>query len=175
MKAAIRPVDPPGCNRNIAFAQHGLPAQRIQGVWFGVGRKALLLHKYRAPHAQRVFKRSARLNPFAGYHAFNSSLDILCLATTGGLPPVAEFYLNMNDCKGGRVVEHEQIARINELARKSRILGLSEAEAEEQKRLRAQYLREFRANMEQTLQSVRVEQEDGSYLPLEKRTANSEQ
>jgi len=72
-------------------------------------------------------------------------------------------------------VEHEQIARINELARKSRTLGLTEAEAGEQQRLRAQYLREFRANMEQTLQSVRVEQEDGSYLPLEKRTVNSEQ
>jgi len=72
-------------------------------------------------------------------------------------------------------VEHEQIARINELARKSRTLGLTEAETEEQKRLRAQYLREFRTNMEQTLQSVLIEQEDGAYLPLEKRTANTEQ
>jgi len=72
-------------------------------------------------------------------------------------------------------VEHEQIARINELARKSRTLGLTEAEGEEQQHLRAQYLREFRANMEQTLQSVRVEQEDGTYRPLGKRTANSEQ
>jgi len=66
-------------------------------------------------------------------------------------------------------VEHEQIARINELARKSRTTGLSEPEAEEQRRLRAQYLREFRANMEQTLQNVRVEQEDGSYAPLPKK------
>ena len=72
-------------------------------------------------------------------------------------------------------MEHEQIARINELARKSRTVGLTETEAEEQQRLRAQYLREFRANMEQTLQSVRVEQKDGSYLPLEKRQTNNEQ
>ena len=72
-------------------------------------------------------------------------------------------------------MEHEQIARINELARKSRTLGLTEAETKEQKRLRALYLREFRANMEQTLQSVLVEQEDGAYLPLEKREANTEQ
>ena len=66
-------------------------------------------------------------------------------------------------------MEHEQIARINELARKSRTVGLTESEAEEQKRLRAQYLLEFRANMEQTLQNVMIEQEDGTYLPLKKR------
>jgi len=66
-------------------------------------------------------------------------------------------------------VEHEQIARINELARKSRTLGLNEFEVEEQQRLRAQYLREFRASMEQTLQSVMVEQDDGTYAPLQKK------
>ena len=66
-------------------------------------------------------------------------------------------------------MEQEQIARINDLARKSRTAGLTEAEALEQQRLRAQYLREFRANMEQTLQSVLVEQEDGSRLPLQKK------
>lgn len=66
-------------------------------------------------------------------------------------------------------MEQEQIARINELARKSRTVGLTEDEALEQQRLRAQYLREFRANMEQTLQSVMIEQEDGSYKPLEKK------
>ncbi len=66
-------------------------------------------------------------------------------------------------------MEHEQVERINELARKSRTIGLTEAEQKEQQELRAQYLREFRANMEATLQNVRVEQEDGSYAPLEKR------
>ncbi len=66
-------------------------------------------------------------------------------------------------------MEKEQIARINELARKKKTVGLSEAEAEEQAQLRAQYLREFRANMEATLQAVRVEQADGTYKPLVKR------
>ena len=66
-------------------------------------------------------------------------------------------------------MEHEQIVRINELARKSRTLGLTEGEALEQQRLRVQYIREFRANMGQTLQSVLVEQEDGSYQPLQKK------
>ena len=66
-------------------------------------------------------------------------------------------------------MEHEQIERINELARKKKTVGLTEAEALEQARLRAQYLKEFRANMEATLQAVRVEQPDGSYKPLVKK------
>lgn len=67
-------------------------------------------------------------------------------------------------------MEHEQIERINELARKKRTVGLTENEVEEQAVLRAQYLREFRENMIKTLESVRVEQEDGSYEPLKKRS-----
>ena len=67
-------------------------------------------------------------------------------------------------------MEHEQIERINELARKKKTVGLTEAEALEQAQLRAQYLREFRANMEATLQAVRVEQPDGSYKPLVKKS-----
>ena len=66
-------------------------------------------------------------------------------------------------------MEHEQIERINELARKKKTVGLTEAEALEQARLRAQYLKEFRANMEATLQAVRVEQPDVSYKPLVKK------
>jgi len=66
-------------------------------------------------------------------------------------------------------MEKEQIERINELARKKKSVGLTAEEAEEQAALRAQYLREFRANMEATLQAVRVEQEDGTYKPLVKK------
>ena len=66
-------------------------------------------------------------------------------------------------------MEKEQIERINELARKKKTVGLTAEEVEEQAALRAQYLREFRANMEATLQAVRVEQEDGTYKPLVKK------
>ena len=66
-------------------------------------------------------------------------------------------------------MEHEQIERINELARKKKSVGLTEAEVAEQAALRAQYLKEFRENMEATLQSVRVEQADGTYKPLVKK------
>ena len=66
-------------------------------------------------------------------------------------------------------MDKAQIERINELARKKKSVGLTEAEIEEQAQLRAQYLREFRANMEETLKAVRVEQEDGTYKPLVKK------
>ena len=66
-------------------------------------------------------------------------------------------------------MEHEQIERINELARKKKTVGLTPAEVEEQAALRKQYIAEFRANMEDTLRRVRVEQADGTYKPLVKR------
>ena len=66
-------------------------------------------------------------------------------------------------------MDKAQIERINELARKKKAEGLNEEELKEQAELRAQYLREFRANMEETLKMVRVEQEDGSYKPLVKK------
>ena len=66
-------------------------------------------------------------------------------------------------------MDKAQIERINELARKKKAEGLTEEETKEQAALRAQYLAEFRANMEATLQAVRVEQEDGTYKPLEKK------
>ena len=69
-------------------------------------------------------------------------------------------------------MEHEKIERINELARKKKTVGLTAQELEEQAQLRQQYLREFRANMEETLKMVRVEQEDGTYKPLEKKKLN---
>lgn len=69
-------------------------------------------------------------------------------------------------------MEHEKIERINELARKKKTIGLTEAELAEQAELRAQYLREFRENMEAMLKAVRVEQADGTYKPLEKKKVN---
>ena len=38
----------------------------------------------------------------------------------------------------------EQVARINELARKKKTVGLTESEVQEQAELRAQYLKDFR-------------------------------
>ena len=66
-------------------------------------------------------------------------------------------------------MDKAQIERINELARKKKAEGLTEEETKEQAALRAQYLKEFRANMEATLQAEGVEQADGTYKPLEKK------
>ena len=75
--------------------------------------------------------------------------------------------------KGGfSNLESEKIARINALARKKRTEGLTEAEAQEQHELRMEYLRGFRENMQTMLENIRVEQIDGSYAPLEKKTSD---
>ena len=66
-------------------------------------------------------------------------------------------------------MEKRDIDRINELARKKKTVGLTESELAEQQRLRRQYLDEFRANMIDTLERVRIEREDGTYERLPKK------
>lgn len=62
-----------------------------------------------------------------------------------------------------------RIERINELARKKRAVGLTDEELQEQSQLRAEYLKAFRNGMEQMLESIVVEQPDGTRTPLEKK------
>ena len=66
-------------------------------------------------------------------------------------------------------MEKKDVDRINELARKAKSVGLTEGELAERDRLRRQYIDEFKANLVATLDSVRVEQADGSYKRLEKK------
>ncbi|MBQ3055149.1 MAG: DUF896 domain-containing protein [Oscillospiraceae bacterium] len=61
------------------------------------------------------------------------------------------------------------IKRINELAQKSRIEGLSDAEKEEQAHLRAQYIQKFRQGMENTLSNVYIVDEKGNKKKVEKK------
>jgi len=69
-------------------------------------------------------------------------------------------------------MEHSKIERINELARKKKTVGLTKAEVEEQAALRREYLDGFRANMEEVLKSVRIQNPDGTTRPLEKKRPN---
>lgn len=69
-------------------------------------------------------------------------------------------------------MEHEKIERINELARKKKTVGLTQAEAAEQAALRREYLDGFRANMEEVLRSVVVQNPDGTTQPLQKKRPN---
>lgn len=56
----------------------------------------------------------------------------------------------------------ERIARINELARKSREAELSEAEKEEQAKLRQEYIASVRGNLRAQLDSMKIQRPDGT-------------
>ncbi len=60
------------------------------------------------------------------------------------------------------------IKRINELAHKSKTIGLTEEEKEEQQKLRQEYLAIFRGNMKNTLMNVKVVDEEGNDVTPEK-------
>ena len=55
-----------------------------------------------------------------------------------------------------------KIERINELARKKKSVGLTEEEAAEQAALRHEYLVEYRENMKAMLDSIVIQEQDGS-------------
>ncbi len=56
----------------------------------------------------------------------------------------------------------ERIKRINELYHKSKAEGLTEEEKQEQARLRQEYIENVRANLKAQLDSISVENEDGT-------------
>ncbi|NLI65292.1 MAG: DUF896 domain-containing protein [Tissierellia bacterium] len=60
------------------------------------------------------------------------------------------------------------IKRINELAKKSKTLGLNEEEKIEQNALRQEYLNRFRANFKDTLMNVKVVDVMGNDVTPEK-------
>lgn len=66
-------------------------------------------------------------------------------------------------------MEKKDVDRINELARKMKSVGLTEDELEEQKRLRAQYLKEFRDNMKATLENTYLMRPDGTKEKLKRK------
>lgn len=66
----------------------------------------------------------------------------------------------------------ERIARINELYHKSQAEGLSEEEKEEQARLRQEYVESIRANMKSQLDSIVIQNPDGSREKLKDKYGN---
>ncbi len=64
----------------------------------------------------------------------------------------------------------ERIQRINELYHKSQSdTGLSDAEKEEQKSLRAEYIASVKANLRGQLNNVNIQETDGSVTNLGKK------
>ena len=63
-------------------------------------------------------------------------------------------------------MKKDQIERINALARKAKQGPLTPKEAAEQKALREEYLREFRAQFQSMLDHTVIQDPDGSRYPL---------
>lgn len=59
-------------------------------------------------------------------------------------------------------ITKEMINEINELARKSKTVGLTDEEKVRQQELRQAYLKEFRSGFKQQLQNIKVVDEKGN-------------
>ena len=68
-------------------------------------------------------------------------------------------------------MNEEKIARINELSRKSKAEGLTEAERQEQAMLRQEFIASFRNNLKAQLDNIDVVNPDGSIQNLGEKYA----
>ena len=66
----------------------------------------------------------------------------------------------------------ERIRRINELYHKSQSQGLSEAEKEEQARLRREYVESIRRDLRAQLDNITIERPDGTLENLGEKYGN---
>ena len=64
---------------------------------------------------------------------------------------------------------NEKIARINELAKKSKTVGLTEAEKTEQQALRQEYLASVRESLRAQLDHTSIKEPDGTIHKLGKK------
>lgn len=68
----------------------------------------------------------------------------------------------------------ERIKRINELYHKSQNTGLSEAEKEEQARLRREYIDSVKGSLRAQLNNIDIEEKDGSITNLGDKFGNTD-
>ena len=64
------------------------------------------------------------------------------------------------------IIDEKKIARINELYRRSKAEGLTDAEKQEQKLLRLEYVQAIRANLKSQLNNIDIQEKDGSVYNL---------
>lgn len=64
------------------------------------------------------------------------------------------------------MMNEEKIGRINELAKKSKAEGLTADEKKEQQLLRQEYIAAVRRNLKNQLNSIDIQEEDGSIVNL---------
>lgn len=65
-------------------------------------------------------------------------------------------------------MEQSKMERINQLAKKSKTLGLTPDEKAEQQSLRQEYIKAFRENLKSTLDSIVIVDPDGNSRSLRK-------
>ena len=70
------------------------------------------------------------------------------------------------------MITQEKIDRINELARKSKSVGLTEHEKEEQKILRREYVDAFKASLVSQIDNTVIVRPDGSREKLSDKKKN---
>ncbi len=66
-------------------------------------------------------------------------------------------------------MDKSKMERINELSRKSKSVGLTPEEKQEQQTLRAEYIGSFRNNMKSLLESIVLVNEDGTTTKLKQK------
>ena len=69
-------------------------------------------------------------------------------------------------------MDDKKIARINELYRKSKAEGLTEAEAKEQQILRREFIDAFKQNLKSQLDNIDIQEADGSITNLGEKYGN---
>ena len=69
-------------------------------------------------------------------------------------------------------MEISRIERINELARKSKTVGLTEEEKKEQAMLRKEYIAAIRMNIRSQLDNISIQEADGSITNLGEKYGN---
>lgn len=69
-------------------------------------------------------------------------------------------------------MEASRIDRINALYHKSQSVGLTEEEKEEQAKLRKEYIEAVRRNLRGTLNSISIQEKDGTITDLGKKFGN---
>lgn len=69
-------------------------------------------------------------------------------------------------------MDQTKIDRINELARKAKAEGLTEAETAERQKLREEYIAAYRASLRSQLDNIIVQTPDGEKTPLKKKKAS---
>lgn len=67
------------------------------------------------------------------------------------------------------MVTQNEINRINELYRKAKAEGLTGAEELEQKKLRADYVKAFKDNLRGTLNTIKIQNPDGTMIDVKER------